>query len=382
VLLCIIIITVKQEALSSSLSFRLLNGGASGYERQIIEQILTLIRAREIVPGEPLPSPRQLASELLVSPGTVRRAYARLEAEGLIVRRPDDSPAIVRDADDVLYQRTLDRSRGELAHVLSRIRRLAPTDRDRLEIEAEHIRRAIEIDQARAMQRSLLPRTPPTIADLDIAVSMITASEVGGDYYDFLEKPGNGLRAVIGDATGHGLTAGIMAAMTKACLTAIRAEATTAMMKKANQVLRGIRGTRVLMSLGILDVEGGQATICSAGMPPVFVLRGESGRVEEVLLPSLPLGSSLADTFPCRRVPFGPLDALVAVSDGLPEIRNFRGEALGSAPLCSWLAKHAAATARDIVDGLNQLASDWSADGSPEDDLTVLVIKRRKEEHP
>jgi serine phosphatase RsbU (regulator of sigma subunit) len=367
---------VKREPSSPPLSLTLANSGKA-YEKQIVDQIPKLIQTRAIPPGAPLPPARQLASDLLVSPGTVRRAYKRLEAEGLVVFRSVGDPVVVRDADDLLRQRRLARRRNTLARAIADLRQLAPAGCDDLEVEAEHLRRAIEVDQARTMQRSLLPRAAPVIENLDIAVSMSTASEVGGDYYDFFERPDGGLRAVIGDATGHGLAAGIMAAMTKACLTAISAEAPETMMSRANEVLRAVRGTRVMMALGILDIDEEQATICSAGMPPVFVLRRQPVEVEEVSLQSPPLGSSLTDTFPCRTLPFGPGDALVAISDGLLEIRNSSGEALGAAALRSWLAVHIEVTAHEIVEGLTRLASVWSPDSAPEDDMTVMVVKHQ-----
>jgi serine phosphatase RsbU (regulator of sigma subunit) len=380
VLLCIIISTVTQAAPPSTLPLALSNGSGVAYEQQIVDQLPALIRSGEIAPGTPLPPARQLASHLLVSPGTIRRAYETLEAEGLVVRRPGDRPFVVRDVEEVLHQKTLDRSRTELAQAIANIKRLAPQGRDELEIEAEHLRRAIELDQAREMQRSLLPQAPPSVAGLDIAVSMTTATEVGGDYFDFFPQRDGGLRAVIGDATGHGLAAGIMAAMTKSCLTAIRAESPSRMMEKANEVLRVVRRNRVMMALCILDIRDDRATICSAGMPPAYILRCRTGEVEETALASLPLGSVLAETFPCRPIDLNPGDAIVALSDGLPELRNSSGQALGTSPIRACLARHAQASATEIVAALTSLASTWAGDRAPEDDLTVLTVKRDREE--
>lgn len=360
----------------SSLSLSLSNGSGVAYEQQIVDQLPALIRSGELAPGTALPPARQLASDLLVSPGTVRRAYERLEIEGLVVRRPGDRPFVVRDAEEVLRQRSLDRSRSELSRAIAKIRRLTPEGREEIEIEAEHLRRAIELDQARELQRSLLPRQMPSLANIDIAVSMSTATEVGGDYYDVLPSPGAAPRLVIGDATGHGLAAGMMAAMTKACLTAITAETPGEMMRKANEVLRVVRGRRVMMALGIIDVTAAHATICSAGMPPVFVLRHSTGEVEEIGLPSLPLGSALAESFPCRRIELPPGDAIVALSDGLPELRNSQGAVLGADPIRACLAENAATSAGEIVAALTALAAHWSGDRAPEDDITVLVVRR------
>ena len=62
---------------------------------------------------------------------------------------------------------------------------------------------------------SLLPSTVPELPDLHVAVYLKTATEVGGDYYDFSEEADGTLTVAIGDATGHGLRAGIMVAVAK-----------------------------------------------------------------------------------------------------------------------------------------------------------------------
>ena len=84
-----------------------------------------------------------------------------------------------------------------------------------LAIERENQRRTEELEQARAIQLSLLPKQAPRLPHLEIAVRMRTATEVGGDYYDFFPLEDGSLYVVTGDATGHGMSAGLMVSMTK-----------------------------------------------------------------------------------------------------------------------------------------------------------------------
>ena len=72
-------------------------------------------------------------------------------------------------------------------------------------LEAENVRKSKELEEGRALQLSMLPTGLPRVEGLDVAVSMSTASEVGGDYYDFRVDPDGSLVVAIGDATGHGL---------------------------------------------------------------------------------------------------------------------------------------------------------------------------------
>ena len=87
--------------------------------------------------------------------------------------------------------------------------------------ESESERKTKELDEARKLQLSMLPKELPNLPHLDIAVYMKTATEVGGDYYDFHIGIDGVLTVVIGDATGHGLNAGTMVTSTKSLFNAL-----------------------------------------------------------------------------------------------------------------------------------------------------------------
>jgi hypothetical protein len=88
-------------------------------------------------------------------------------------------------------------------------------------IEAEDRRKSEELERGKQLQLSMLPEKPPERPDLDIAFSMRTASEVGGDYYDFHEDAAGTLTVALGDATGHGLQAGIVVTAAKSLFMAL-----------------------------------------------------------------------------------------------------------------------------------------------------------------
>ena len=88
-------------------------------------------------------------------------------------------------------------------------------------VQAENERKTKELEEARDLQLSMLPKELPKLPNLDIAVYMQTATEVGGDYYDFKLHEDGTLTAVIGDATGHGLQAGTMVSATKSLFNAL-----------------------------------------------------------------------------------------------------------------------------------------------------------------
>ena len=75
-------------------------------------------------------------------------------------------------------------------------------------LEAEHARKSEELEQARQFQLSLLPQQLPDDPRYEVSVLTRTATEVGGDYYDFCATDDGSLIVAIGDATGHGAYAG------------------------------------------------------------------------------------------------------------------------------------------------------------------------------
>src|SRR6185503_18900684 len=93
--------------------------------------------------------------------------------------------------------------------MLEQERRAQREETERKLLEAEYRRKSEELEEARALQMSMLPREIPIFERLEIAAWISTASEVGGDYYDFAVDDGV-LLLGIGDATGHGMRAGTM----------------------------------------------------------------------------------------------------------------------------------------------------------------------------
>jgi len=99
---------------------------ASGvpFYRQIVDQIGQLIRSGRLMPGEQLPSVRQLAGELLVSLITTRRAYADLENAGLIVRRQGHGTFVALEIDLASHEQAIETTRAHFGEALGAARRM------------------------------------------------------------------------------------------------------------------------------------------------------------------------------------------------------------------------------------------------------------------
>jgi hypothetical protein len=189
-----------------------------------------------------------------------------------------------------------------------------------------------ELEVARQLQRDLLPSTAPDLPGYRIAHSYRTANEIGGDYYDFLPLPDGRFVLVIGDASGHGMAAGLLMAIANAALKlAIEVDPSPERVAALlNRVLCRTGDRRAFMSLfyGLLTPATGQLEYVCAGHP-FPLLRRASGEVEELGRGGLPLGIRETVELTRAQVTLAPHDLLVLYSDGLPEAVNVAGQAFG-----------------------------------------------------
>src|SRR5262245_9957749 len=115
----------------------------------------------------------------------------------------------------IFLARRFARTSLDLEDQLVQIKQLSAAALEHEKVKAENERRAKELEEARQLQLSMLPKKLPQLPHLEIAAYMKTATEVGGDYYDFHLGEDGTLTVAVGDATGHGLKAGTMVTAVK-----------------------------------------------------------------------------------------------------------------------------------------------------------------------
>ncbi len=242
-------------------------------------------------------------------------------------------------------------------------------------LQAENDRKTHELEEARRFQLSLLPKTLPTLPGLEIGVHMTTATEVGGDYYDFFQSPNGGLVAALGDATGHGSRAGTMATVIKGMLSLGAGADLPAFLQQANTAICGMKLDRMSMSLALARIENGTIDLATAGMPPALLYRAATGEVEEIALEGTPLGGFSNYRFQQWRSAFAPGDTLLMMSDGLPELLDHGSQPLGYPRVASAFQSVAQNTPNEIIEALEDTARDWNDGAPPSDDMTFVVFK-------
>jgi serine phosphatase RsbU (regulator of sigma subunit) len=244
---------------------------------------------------------------------------------------------------------------------------------DLLEIEYE--RKSRELEEARQFQLSLLPKTLPDHPAYEVAVDMRTATEVGGDYYDF-HLAGGVLTVAVGDATGHGARAGTMVTVVKSLFSSAAADASPGeFLIRAAAAIKRMDLGRMAMALTVVRFDDGALTLAAAGMPPALVRRAAGGEVEELELPGMPLGG-LDCHYQERRVELAGGDVVLLLSDGLPELPDPRGEPFGYARVRGAFAAAAAEPAAILAE-LTSAALTWTEGRPAADDMTFVIVKRK-----
>ena len=191
--------------------------------------------------------------------------------------------------------------------------------------QADNERRAGELEEAKKIQESMLPKVFPSSKQFDVSAGLVTSTEIGGDYYDFFENK-NSLYAVCGDATGHGTASGMMVSIIKSGLNGLPALSTNKVLYELNNIVKKIDLGTLKMSLNICEIKKDSITLSSAAMPPIYLYNSKSKKTEEILIRGLPLGGLKNETFEIEKRKFNKGDVLVLLSDGLPEAENESGE--------------------------------------------------------
>ncbi|MFQ5630099.1 MAG: PP2C family protein-serine/threonine phosphatase, partial [bacterium] len=226
------------------------------------------------------------------------------------------------------------------------------------------------------LQLSMLPKELPQLPHLEIAAYMKTATEVGGDYYDFKLHDDGTLTAVIGDATGHGMQAGTMVSATKSLFHALANEPEPVeILKKGTKAIKAMGLKKMFMALTVAKFKNHQMQVAAAGMPFTLIYRSSTGRVEEVALKGMPLGGFTNFPYKDKKLNMSAGDTVLFMSDGFEEMFNEQDETLGEERVKVLFEETAASSPEEIIEHLKKAGEAWANGRAQEDDVTFVVVK-------
>jgi serine phosphatase RsbU (regulator of sigma subunit)/ligand-binding sensor domain-containing protein len=244
-------------------------------------------------------------------------------------------------------------------------------------------RKTDELDHARRIQLSMLPKGHPDNDFFEAHGQMRTATEVGGDYYDFIPLSDGRCCLALGDATGHGFAAGLVVGMTKVSSmiwSLRRHEDPEEMLHEINLGLRAAISDRKMgMALGvaIMDSSKRQARLAFSGMPFPYVFRAATQELTSIPLKAPPLGFLRKIHVASDIVSLEPDDFMIFLSDGFNERFDRQNRMWGDHGMEDAILKICRThnRAKEIAEALFVACDDFADGRYHDDDMTVLVVR-------
>lgn len=242
-----------------------------------------------------------------------------------------------------------------------------------------------ELEQARKVQLSLLPQKPIDNEVVEVRGKMITATEVGGDYYDYFQIDENRLLVAFGDATGHGMTAGIMVTIAKVALLnnlgrLKDSNDLVSIINAINDSILGsvsVKGIGLALQLFLIDSKQKTLTFTSCGMPFPMIYNVREHKLSTLEMRQPPLGFFKQMKIGQKEVPFIIGQMLIVSSDGIFERFNLKKEEYGFERFSNATETQLKAS-MDFDLFLNRIfqdADDFSEDTPNHDDMTALCAR-------
>ena len=248
---------------------------------------------------------------------------------------------------------------------------------------SERERMAKELEIARNVQMSLLPKTDPSIPGCDIAGVCIPAREVGGDYYDYVLFEDGRLGITIGDVSGKGVPAAIYMTLTKGILQSHAEDNISPrnVLVKVNSLMyRSIeRNSFVSMFYAILDMKRATIRFARAGQCPMILMYRVGGESSMISPKGMALGLEMGKVFESvleeDELPLESGQVMVFYTDGFTEAMNATNEEFGEERLLAAVTRHNGEPAHRIIEAVCAEVAAFTGDTPQHDDMTMVVVK-------
>ncbi len=241
-----------------------------------------------------------------------------------------------------------------------------------------------ELVMARQLQAELVPQSLPAIPGFELGAFNRVANTVGGDLYEFQPLENGGLAILFGDASGHGMAAGLVMAVAHTAwrLQLERDPSPAEVLSTLNRVLCRLGSCRTsgprqfFAGVALLLQPDGSFVAAVAGHPPVLRV-GPAGTVlERFGRGAYPLGVKQAQVYDVEAGRLGPGELLLLHSDGLPEARDAAGREFGDSRILGTLLRTAGRSAPDVAAALSTDVLRFLDRRPVGDDVSIAVLRR------
>ena len=250
-----------------------------------------------------------------------------------------------------------------------------------------HEKRAIEneLQNAREVQRILLPQEDPVVAGFRISGTNLPARIISGDYYDYIDLGSKQTGIAIADVSGKGVPAGLMMAMCRSALRSIahgKSSPAEVLSGVNRQLFPDVREDMFIsMAYGILHEDTGLLTMARAGHDPALWFRRDKGVVESLRPPGLAIGVDEGVVFDRvtrdMEIVMGPGDCVLFHTDGVREAIGQDEEEFGLERLSDVFREAAPLGAEMVLLRIQDELRRFTSEGPQMDDITLVAIERK-----
>lgn len=235
-----------------------------------------------------------------------------------------------------------------------------------------------ELRTAREVQRALVPRTARSTTFCEWIGDSVPCRAIGGDFFEFLELPSGAVGIVLGDVSGKGPAAALLAALVQGmfAVDAASGGGPSAVLSRINKRLltRGLESRFATLVYCVLLPDGRLVYSNAGHNPPVLLSANGDRRLEAG---GTVIGALENATFDEDAVSLASGDTLVMFTDGVTEARNAEGDEFGEERLIDCLAARGAASPPELMDRVFARVASFCDGAEPSDDITVTVAQFR-----
>ncbi len=249
----------------------------------------------------------------------------------------------------------------------------------RLHVDSlEKARLEKDVEIARQIQMHLLPKLPKDFPGLDLALSFEAVSQASGDSYDFLPVGDSKLAVLVGDVTGHGVGAALLAHAAQAAMRSyleLVSDIGEVVSRLNNRLVEAVEpGVFISIVLFIVDTKAGTMSYVNAGHPPLILV--QDGELVEFEKTGMVLGVVEGQDYEVRGpIALGAGDLIFVRTDGVEETMNSAREIYGVDRLKEFLVANKDHSAEQLLSELHVSLADHAQGVEAEDDVTMVAIK-------
>jgi phosphoserine phosphatase RsbU/P len=246
-------------------------------------------------------------------------------------------------------------------------------------IQVVELRR--EMDLAKGVQESLLPKSPPRLCGLDAVGWTRPASVTGGDCYDLWKVSEDKLGIFLADASGHGLAPALEVSQARTlarALSDINCDPRWVLTHINCRLAQDLKlGHFVTVFLGCMSSDG-KLMWSSAGQGPILFRKDPQSKIQVLEPPAPPVG--VDDTFPVDKtevLELAPGGVLAVLSDGIFEAQRMDGEMFSVEQITALLDRCVNDSPATALECIRDAVKSWQGREEPNDDQSIVIVQRR-----